>query len=63
MTLTNATMYYGDVFYGFLPIVQKLAHAAWVVWLFGLYLGDSRAVDGAGEAQPALAAAVDGRRR
>ena len=63
MTLTNATMYYGDVLYGFLPIVQKLAHAAWVVWLFGLYLRDSQPVDGDGEAQPALAAAVEGRRR
>lgn len=63
MTLTNATMYYGDVFYGFLPIAQKLAHAAWVVWLFGLYLRDSQPVDGDGEAQPALAAAVEGRRR
>lgn len=61
MTLTNATMYYGNVLYGFLPIVQKLAHAAWVVWLFGLYLGDSQPVADAGQDRQALAAA--GRRR
>jgi hypothetical protein len=63
MTLTNATMYYGDVLYGFLPIVQKLAHAAWVVWLFGLYLGDSQAAAGAGEDRLVLAATAAGRRR
>ena len=37
MTLGNAAMYYGQVLYGFLPIVQKLALVLWVTWLFGLY--------------------------
>lgn len=57
MTLTNATMYYGNLLYGFLPIVQKLAHAAWVVWLGGLYLGDSQAVAGADQGRQALGTA------
>jgi hypothetical protein len=57
MTLTNATMYYGNVLYGFLPILQKLAHAAWVVWLGGLYLGDSQAVADADLGRQALGTA------
>lgn len=43
LTLSNATMYYGDVLYGFLPIVQKISLALWVSWLFGLLFADVRA--------------------
>ena len=37
LVLGNATMYYGDLLYGFLPVVQKAALGMWVVWLFALY--------------------------
>ena len=37
LTLSNAAMYYGDVLYGFLPIVQKVALVLWVAWLFGFH--------------------------
>ena len=50
LTLCNATMYYGDVLYGFLPIVQKVSLVMWVSWLFGLSLRDSEAVNPAGQA-------------
>ena len=40
LVLFNATMYYGDVLYGFLPVVQKLSIVLWVSWLFGLYFSD-----------------------
>src|SRR6185436_17374200 len=43
LTLSNATMYYGDVLYGFLPIVQKVSLALWVSWLFALFFADSMA--------------------
>lgn len=33
LTLSNATIYYGDLFYGFLPIVQKLSLVGWAGWL------------------------------
>lgn len=39
LTLSNAGMYYGDVLYGFLPIVQKISLVAWVTWLFVFYFG------------------------
>ena len=39
--LINAVMYYGNVLYGFLPIVQKLGVFAWAGWLLVLYLKDS----------------------
>ena len=35
-TLGNALMYYGNVFFGFLPIVQKISMILWVGWLFVL---------------------------
>lgn len=50
LTLCNAAMYYGDVLYGFLPIVQKVSSVLWVCWLFGLALRDSQAVNRAGQA-------------
>ena len=40
LTLCNATMYYGDLLYGFLPIVQKLSLVLWVSWLLRLFWGD-----------------------
>ena len=43
LTFGNATMYYGDVLYGFLPVVQKVSLVSWVSWLFGLSLRDSHA--------------------
>lgn len=43
LTLCNAAMYYGDLFYGFLPVVQKLSLVLWVAWLLGLYFTDLRA--------------------
>ena len=46
--LCNATMYYGEVIYGFLPIVQKVSLVSWVFWLFGLSLMDSQAMKRAG---------------
>ena len=50
LTLSNATMYYGDVLYGFLPIVQKVSLVAWVSWLFRLFIADVQAVYRAGQA-------------
>jgi len=40
-TLCNATRYYGEVHYGFLPIVQKVSLILWVSWLFWLFFSDS----------------------
>lgn len=48
LTLCNATMYYGEVLYGFLPIVQKVSTVLWVLWLFGLSLADQHTVKRAG---------------
>lgn len=42
LTIGNASMYYGEVLYGFLPIVQKVSLILWVVWLFGLYKPSSQ---------------------
>lgn len=42
-------MYYGEVIYGFLPIVQKVSLVSWVFWLFGLSLMDSQAMKRAGQ--------------
>lgn len=47
LTLCNAMMYYGNVIYGFLPSVQKVALALWVSWLLALFLSDSKVVTGA----------------
>ena len=44
LILCNATMYYGEVIYGFLPVVQKVSLVSWVFWLFGLALMDSQAM-------------------
>ena len=44
LTLCNAAMYYGDVLYGFLPIVQKVSLVLWVSWLFSLSLRASQPV-------------------
>ena len=49
LVLCNATMYYGEVIYGFLPIVQKVSLVSWVFWLFGLSLMDSQAMKRAGQ--------------
>ena len=38
--LINAVMYYGNVLYGFLPIVQKMGVFMWAGWLLVLYLED-----------------------
>lgn len=43
VVLGNATMYYGNLLYGFLPVVQKLSIVLWVSWLFCLYFAKSRA--------------------
>ena len=50
LTLGNAAMYYGDVLYGFLPIVQKVSLVMWVSWLFLLSLRDSEGVNPGGQA-------------
>jgi hypothetical protein len=50
LTLCSATMYYGEVLDGFLPIVQKVSLVLWVSWLFGLFLRDSQTVSRAGQA-------------
>ena len=42
LVLGNATMYYGDLFYGFLPVVQKASLGMWVAWLFALYFSNSK---------------------
>ena len=42
LPLTNAAMYYGNVLYGLLPIVQKLGMAMWVGWLIAVLLTGSR---------------------
>lgn len=39
--LINAMMYYGNLLYGFLPIVQKIAVFMWVGWLLVLHLEES----------------------
>lgn len=56
LTLCNAAMYYGDLLYGFLPIVQKLSLVLWVVWLLGLYFMDVRVGDRAKPHNPRLPA-------
>lgn len=50
LTVGNATMYYGEVLYGFLPIVQKVSVVLWASWLIGLSLKDSQAVNRAKQA-------------
>src|SRR5262245_34874304 len=40
LSLSNAVMYYGNVLYGFLPIVQKISVATWVGWLFALQFAE-----------------------
>ena len=35
--LGNAVMYYGDLLFGFLPVVQKASLGLWVTWLFALH--------------------------
>ena len=42
LSLSNAVMYYGNVLFGFLPIVQKTSVAMWVGWLFALQLAESK---------------------
>lgn len=42
LVLGNATMYYGDLFYGFLPVVQKASLGLWVVWLFAVYFSQAK---------------------
>jgi len=37
LVLGNAAMYYGDLLYGFLPLVQKASLGMWVAWLFALH--------------------------
>ncbi|WP_353267362.1 hypothetical protein [Gemmatimonas sp.] len=36
LPLTNAAMYYANVLYGLLPIIQKLGMVMWVGWLFAV---------------------------
>lgn len=36
LPITNAAMYYANVLYGLLPIVQKLGTVMWVGWLFAV---------------------------
>jgi hypothetical protein len=50
LTLSNATMYYGDLLYGFVPVVQKISIFLWVLWLLGLYVSGART---AGRSTPA----------
>lgn len=42
LPLCNAVMYYGNVLYGFLPIVQKTSAAMWVGWLLALQFAESK---------------------
>jgi len=42
LSLSNAVMYYGNVLFGFLPIVQKTSVAMWVSWLFALQFAESK---------------------
>jgi hypothetical protein len=42
LTLCNATIYYGELLYGFLPIIQKTSLVLWVSWLCVLSLSVSR---------------------
>lgn len=37
LSLLSAAMYYGDVLYGFLPVVQKVSLFACVAWLLAVY--------------------------
>jgi hypothetical protein len=41
LSLSNAVMYYGNLLFGFLPIVQKIALAMWVSWLIALQFAES----------------------
>ena len=52
LPLCNAVMYYRNVLYGFLPIVQKLAMAMWVGWLFAVQFAKSK--EGTQRNDPAL---------
>lgn len=42
VTVSNAAMYYGDVLFGFLPIVQKVSLAMWAGWLLTLHFAESK---------------------
>jgi hypothetical protein len=42
LSLSNAVMYYGNVLFGFLPIVQKTSLAMWVGWLIVLQLAEPK---------------------
>ena len=44
LSLSNAVMYYGNVLFGFLPIVQKTSVAMWVGWLFVLQFAESKEI-------------------
>lgn len=37
VTLLGATMYYGNVFYGFLPVVQKVIFVSSIGWVLAVY--------------------------
>jgi len=37
LTLLSAVMYYGKVFYGLLPIVQKVSLVIWIGWLLSVH--------------------------
>jgi hypothetical protein len=41
LPLFNAAMYYSEIFYGGLPVVQKLGTLACGTWLFAIYYGES----------------------
>ncbi|MGQ0766472.1 MAG: hypothetical protein ACT4OZ_12490 [Gemmatimonadota bacterium] len=49
LTLCNAVTYYGQVLYGFLPIVQKVSIVLWASWLYGLSLRGFRTATSAGQ--------------
>jgi len=37
LSLVSAAMYYGDILYSYLPVVQKGSWVVWIAWLLGVY--------------------------
>ncbi|MFY9225660.1 MAG: hypothetical protein WAQ98_23485, partial [Blastocatellia bacterium] len=46
LSLISAAMYYGNLFYNFLPIVQKVSWFTHVGWLIAVYYRDIRPEEG-----------------
>jgi len=50
LTLTAAIMWYGQLLYEFMPMVQKLSWASWILWLFWLLFREAESAVRVGKA-------------